>query len=852
MANHNPISKYNLTLRAGVAGVTIATAVAFAAPAYAQAGASESGEIIVTARKRDETTLEVPVSVTALSGGQLQNYAITNVDAVARSVPSLIVGEGGGTVQGGIVAIRGLAGADNNPLNDQAVSFNIDGVAIGRATIRRMGDFDIAQIEVLKGPQALFFGKNSPAGIISYRTADPTDTFEAKISGGYEFKAREWRGDAYVAGPLSDSLGFRVAGFFSDMKGWARNVVPTDSGLGFIYPDGHSRAPNKTDWAVRGTLKFDDGGPFNAKLKVSYGKVKGQSSTNNTQFVSCPLGIPQVQVNQPGNLYVDNCKADGINMVGSYDATKFGNLFPSKKEDWKRGLFQEQYQFLTGLEMNYNITDDLTLTSQTGFYKQNLDNIGNYTQAYFNDGTAYALNSAGNVVPIVPAPGVTQGATVRRAELISYNELELKEFSQELRLTSSFDGPINFMVGGLITDTDGGNGSITGFGTANPAVAAWSNKYWYQVKGKSQSIFAQLTVNPIPEIEIAGGGRYSWEQKRLTRVETGTSLAPDTLVDVGTVYGLPDIDRKVSFKNFSPEVTISYKPTPDINIYGGYKEGFLSGGFAAVVPNKDTFATNTHIYKPQETKGFEGGIKASLLDRALRVNLAYYNYKTTGLQVGLTIDGVRPVLVNAASARTQGVEFDFNYNTPIEGLSLNGALNYNKGKYLNFQAPCYGGQPSDQCFFQVNEVSGATGFFQDLTGAPLVRAPKWTGNAGFNYESSVGGDLKLGLSGNMSYSGSYFTDSANTPGGKQPSYTLFDASVRIGAEDDSWEIAFIGRNLTNKYYFVRSSDSPFSGSGTRGTFAENDPARLLSDTAAYVSRGRELWVRLSYKFGGAN
>ena len=825
-------------------------AMAIFSSAHAQdrgdAGANAaSSEIIVTARKRDETALEVPVSVTALSNDQLQNYAITNVDAVARSVPSLIVGEGGGTVQGGIVAIRGLAGADNNPLNDQAVSFNIDGVSIGRATIRRMGDFDIAQIEVLKGPQALFFGKNSPAGIISYRTADPTEVLEAKISGGYEFKAREWRADAYVAGPLSDSLGFRVAGFYSDMKGWARNVVPTGSGLPFIFSEG-SRAPNKTDWAVRGTLKFDDGGPFNAKLKVSYGKVKGQSSSANTQFVSCPLGVPQVQVGQPGNLYVDNCRADGVNQVGGFNAAAATAMFPSNARDWGKGFFQDQYQLLTGLEMNLDLTDSLTLTSQTGYYKQNLDNIGNYTQAYVNDASVYFLNGTGQIV----GPG--QGAQVRRWDLISYNELSLREFSQELRLTSSLDGPVNFMLGGLITDTSGGNGSTTPGATSRAGGAVFLNKYWYQVEGKSQSIFGQMILNPIPEIEIAGGGRYSWEQKNLTRVETGTGAAPDVLVDVGTAYGLANIDRKVRFKNFSPEVTISYKPTPNVNIYGGYKEGFLSGGFAALVPNAATFATNTHMYKPQETKGFEGGVKAVLLDRSLRVNFAYYNYKTTGLQVGLTVGGVNPVLLNAASARTEGVEFDFNYSTPIEGLSLNGAVNYNKGRYLNFQAPCYGGQPSEQCFLQVNEVSGVTGFFQDLSGAPLVRAPKWTGNAGFNYESTLGGSLKLGLSGNMSYSGSYFTDSANTPGGKQPNYTLFDASLRIGAEDDTWEVALIGRNLTNKYYFVRSSDSPFSGTGNTGAFAANNPARLRADTAAYVSRGRELWVRLSYKFGGAN
>ncbi len=821
-------------------------ALAVSAPAFAQ-GANDAavGEIVVTARKREETALQVPVTVTALSAATLENYAITNVDSMARSVPSLIIGEGGGTVQGGIVSIRGLAGADNNPLNDQAVSFNLDGVAVGRATIRRMGDFDTAQVEVLKGPQALFFGKNSPGGIIVMKSADPTQDFEAKVSSGYEFKAKEWRSDAYVSGPLSDSLGFRVAGFYSDMKGWAKNVAGSqvNAAQPYIIDPGHSRAPNKKDWAIRGTLKFDDGGPFNAKLKLSYGKVKGQSSSANTQFVNCPLGRPQVQIGQTTG-YIDNCRADGVNQVGGFNAANLARLFPSKK-DWHKGLFQEQYQFLGGLEMNLDLSDQLTLTSQTGYYRQNLDNIGNFTQAYNNDGTLYTVDNQGNVN--------VGGGLVRRWDLPSYNELSLKEFSQELRLTSNLDGAFNFMIGGLITDTNGGNGSTTAaaspgnFGTFTNGVPI--NKYWYQVKGKSQSLFGQLIVNPVEVIEISAGARASWEQKKLTRLETMDFTSLSQMTDAGVVYGLSNIDRKVSFNDVSPEFTISYKPNQDINVYGGYKEGFLSGGFAAVVPNAATFATNTHIYKPQVTKGFEGGIKAALLDRALRVNLAYYNYKTSGLQVGLTVGGVNPVLLNAANARTQGVEFDFSYKTPVEGLSLNGAINYNKAKYLDFQAPCYGGQASEQCFLQLNTVSGVNGFFQSLKGAQMARAPEITGNLGFNYEGSVGTGLKLGLSGNMSYSDSYFTDTANAPGGKQPSYTLFDASLRVGAEDDTWQIAFIGRNLSNKYYFVRSSDSPFSGSGNTGSQPANSAFRVLADTAAYVSRGRELWVRLSYKFG---
>src|SRR5690606_17528817 len=111
--------------------------------------------------------IEVPVVVTAVGGEMLRAQGITNVDGIARMVPQLLIANQGGSVQGGNISIRGVSGPDSNPFGDQAVSFNVDGVQVAKATVRRMADIDIAQVEVLKGPQALFFGKNSPAGIIS-------------------------------------------------------------------------------------------------------------------------------------------------------------------------------------------------------------------------------------------------------------------------------------------------------------------------------------------------------------------------------------------------------------------------------------------------------------------------------------------------------------------------------------------------------------------------------------------------------------------------------------------------------------------------------------------------------------
>jgi iron complex outermembrane receptor protein len=163
---------YRRTIRAALLA-TVAASAALPMAAHAQsdttpeatvpqaAAEAEVQDIVVTARRRNETSLTTPVAISAIGGAELDRRGINNIDSLARAVPTLLTSEATGSAQGGVVAIRGLSGVDGNPFGDQAVSFNIDGVQVARSSVRRLSQMDIAQIEVLKGPQALFFGKNS-------------------------------------------------------------------------------------------------------------------------------------------------------------------------------------------------------------------------------------------------------------------------------------------------------------------------------------------------------------------------------------------------------------------------------------------------------------------------------------------------------------------------------------------------------------------------------------------------------------------------------------------------------------------------------------------------------------------
>ena len=779
-----------------------------AAPDLALAAASGGGleEIVITARKRDETSLSAPVVVTAVGAKQLERLAVTNLDGVARLVPQLMIGAHGGAVQGGIVSMRGIAGPSDNPFGDQAVSFNVDGVAIGKSSVRRMADIDLERIEVLKGPQALFYGKNSPGGIISIRTADPTPNWEAKISGGYEFVAREWRGEGYVSGPINEKVGIRIAGLYSDMKGYLKNDVPANT---YLASTSFPRSPKQHTFSTRLTLKFEANDRFDGKLKFNYGKYTNPSGPADfNEFVVCPYGARQTGSGGP-------CKASNHIIVTGTGAVAGA----WSQQAFRDGhAYQDQDQILTSLELNYHVSDNILLTSVTGYYQTKLNQAGQYESDW-----AVALPSN--------------------------NFLKQREFSQELRMTTSYDGLLNFSGGLYYADTFAQGGSLTllyasdplgvpllsaVFGFPVPPLVAFPiNDYDLEQHGKAYSAYLQMIIKPVEKIEIDLGGRFSHEAKRMAHVYT----SPIGVFPLTAANSIPINPTKKDWDDFSPEVTVTYRPTNQLTLFASYKYGFLSGGFNSAAV--DYTLSPDISYNPEKIHGFEGGIKALVLNNTLRLNLAGYTYKMYGLQLANYVNATNTIR-NAGGAKIDGVEFDFTWSTPLQGLSLNGAAAYNKAKFSKYvdNAPCYNGQT---IAMGCNIIGGVP--LQNLNGTPLPRAPKLNLSGGFNFDREISDRFKIGLTGGVTYSSKYFTDASSSPTGVSRPYTLIDASVRFGDIQDRWMVELIGRNLTDRYYYQQTNDVPFTGSAQGGVTG------TLGDRYANVSRGREVMLRLSYKFG---
>jgi iron complex outermembrane receptor protein len=664
-----------------------------------------------------------------------------------------------------------------------------------KASVRRMSEFDVAQIEVLKGPQALFFGKNSPAGVISIKTNDPTDHFAAGLSTGYEFNARETRTEGYLSGPIADNLDGRLAVYYSHMDGWLKDQTPRSS----PYFD-TSRDPVSSDFGIRGTLKWDPTDRLHARLKLNYGQTDNNSAISTIEYISCPTG--HRQTGSAGECAAGNYAVNTSNgpIIGTFPGTfnQFG--------DGKSFLHQKQY--LSSLEIKYDVTPQLLITSVTGYYYADMGQSQNFQNDY-------------NI--IIP----------------SYEPYRDSEFSQEIRVGSDFRGPINFMAGAYFSDSRAQTGGITylfgsnydllGPGFGGPTTPFLINDIFLKQSGQSYSGYLQMIFKPIDVLEIDVGGRYSYEQKNLPLVES----SPTAFLSSSSIINTPV--KKDSWPDFSPEATIAYRPSHDLTIFASYKHGFLSGGFNSGSSN---FAANPNLsYLPETIKGGEVGAKAAMLDGALRVTAAAYIYNVSDLQVsGYT--NTTSVITNAGAARIKGAESDFSYRTPVDGLSIHGAAAYNEGRYTKFPgAPCYNGQTIAESCTLVNGNPE-----QNLSGTELIRAPKWNIYGGFDVDRGIGGGLKLGLSTNVSYSSSFLTDDTSDPRGREPAYTLLDSSLLVTNEAGRWEWALIGRNLTDRHYWVGSSNAPFSGSGTGSAVG------MLGDRFAAVSRGREIMIRASYKY----
>ncbi len=469
---------------------------------------------------------------------------------------------------------------------------------------------------------------------------------------------------------------------------------------------------------------------------------------------------------------VDNCRFDDKTSVTAYDP-----------EGGYGGEEMEAYSL--GLTVNWEL-DLGTLTSVTGYTDHDDD--------LYIDADYTHLDT-----------------------LDASRDEQFDSFSQELRLVGTAGDDLDYIVGVYYESNELAYQQVLSY-NAEPstgAPVALSRVVDDVQETETSAIFGQVTWPFSDTLALTVGGRYSRDEKDIDALNYCGQFKSATPSGAAACFGAPyHLKEDRSDSDFSPAVTLEWMPSVDHMLYAKFSQGYKSGGFdmQSLTGDPDTFT-----FEPEEVDSFEIGSKSTLLDGAMTLNLAVYRNEYSDLQVS-TFDGVVGFNVgNAAEAISQGIDIDLNWALTDEWRTALSA-SYLDAHYDNF--------PGAQCSYpQTLDTPAGAPCVNDLSGEDLQYAPPWSAHWNLSWEHYLSDDLMLRVSGDLSYSDAYYVANDLDPELRQDSYTKLDLRVALSPSDAQWEIALLGKNLTDEETFSFGNDVPLSPGSY---FAHYDRTRTLA------------------------
>lgn len=736
-------------------------------------------EIIITAQKRPENLQDVPISVNALSGDKLADAGLGSLEDVQAYVPNLTIAQGAISSQ---IFIRGF-GSGLNQGFEQSVGMYADGIHYGRAQQSRAPFVDLERVEVLRGPQSILFGKNSIAGAISMISAKPTDEFEASVSALYEPDHGEQELNLMVSGPITDSLRGRLAIRDRSMDGYMKNLTLTrDEAM-------------VEERVIRGTLSWDMSHNTDVTLKVEQGEF--DSSGRALEVVS-DSGYGAFLAGAPFNQ-----DAGVLNTDLDYKRSSNGDFSDNNTDN-------------VTLTVNHDLGIG-TLTAVTGYSGYEYSEVCDcdFTGAYLLDTTF---------------------------------EEEYEQFSQEIRFatpkgeTVDWIGGVFFQTGEIdFSDTIGfGPRSLMptamSMGSAGALALQLQNTAaarTFEQETDSWSVFAQATWNVQDNLRLTFGGRYTAEKKDAQKSFNLVDLANgQTPTDPVQAAALPTLYASLNMVEhtlethrdesaFTPSFTVEYDYSGDTLLYATVSTGFKSGGFDARGNTAASFE-----FEEEEAQTIELGAKMALGGR-VEMSAALFYTEFDDLQVSI-YDGVLGFNVgNAAKAVSQGLELDGRWAV-VEGLTLTGAM-----AYLDFE---FDGYENGQCPEGVAADSVVNGIgYCDYSGKANMYSPELTATLTADYVYALSDSLELRAAVDLIYSDDYYVAPDLDEAMVQDGYTKVNARLALGNINQNWELALVGKNLTDEEIMTFGTDVSLSGNffGTPGNFALLERPRSLAIQAHY-------------------
>jgi outer membrane receptor protein involved in Fe transport len=751
-------------------------------------------EVIVTAQKQQQSLQDVPIAVAAVDGAKIRDAGLQRIEELTAYVPNFKMAVTG---QGNAVYIRGVGSGDNRGF-EQSVGMFIDGIYAGRGQQFQAPFLDIALVEVLKGPQGTLFGKNTIAGAVNISTSRPDQEFGGELSYQYnpEVGGKEFTGVLNV--PLGDSFAVRAAYQRLVEDGYVENFI--------LDRDEAQRA----DESLRLALRWDASDKLDVNLKLEQSDFGLTGTTFQLTDNTGTFNLYQSNIALPIDLPISlPLPLLSFNLEDEIDPREDGKLDRSKSDkqfDWQPAFTQNNSDAAV-LTLDYEMSDTMTLTSITGYshfdFTFNLD-------ADFTD-----LEFIG-----------------------TENTEDFTQFSQEFRIAGSAGENIDF-IAGVYAHTQELNSTLwlnldfaalgipstlplPGLTVSLPTQLATYTEF--DQTTDSVAVFGQATWIISETLSATFGLRWGQDEKVATKYldvaefrSRERTVNPLYAIIAGALNNSENhnINNSRKVANVSPAFNLQWYAAEDVMSYFRYAKGFKDGGFNA---SDTTASQDAFTYEDEEADTFELGVKTTLLDGAATFNAALFYTEFMDRQVSnFTLTGY--VAGNAAESITQGVEADLRWALN-ERLTLGASMAWLDSYFTSFtNGPCNAEQ-TDAAY-----RAGNPDCRQDLSGEGTDYAPEVSASLTSQYVQPVGDAMELRLQLDLNFSDEYFYTQDRDESDLQEAYYKINGRLSLLHFGQGWEVALIGKNLTNEITRSSGNDVPlFVGAH----FAATDAPRSVA------------------------
>jgi len=870
----------NRYLRTTVSAAVVGAAVfGFAGIAAAQEAPTTIDDIIVTAQKREQSLQDVPIVVTTLSQEVLDGAGVQDIKDLQILTPGMTVtstqSEASTTVR-----IRGAGTVGDNPGLESSVGVVIDGVYRSRNSVG-FGDLgELSRIEVLKGPQGTLFGKNTSAGVINIITERPSfdPSISAELTGG---NYGAMGGSVSVTGPLSDQIAGRLFVAHRERDGF----YDVNTGDG---PRTQTEDNNQDYWTGRGQLLILPSDEVSIRLIADYTKRDEyccsavQTRVGPTQAfiaaLTAPNGsgqaapvagygtVPFSRTAYSNRETPQEIEDMGLSAEATIDLPSL-NATLTSQTSWRDWSFQQGMDLdYTGADILYrendgsngygvdNLTQEIRLAGTTDKFDWLVGLFATKEGVYRDDSYSYGADYNGFVSFLLTAsvPATFGGPNPGR--------------------TGCFTNPRGFAVGT--------SGPLLGqplcvLGLTAPSATAplfgvgKAYEDHYSQESESVALFTNNTWRVTEAFDLNLGLRYTYDSKRLLGLQDnlgtngaacGGALAnqnpanrlPGTVATPAAALGLlclpwsnPLYDNRRIQEEFddtdiSGTFKASYRFNDSVMAYASYARGYKGAGYnmdrvqTGVTPDASLF------FDAETVDSYELGLKTTLFDRTMLLNLTYFDQKFENFQLN-TFLGTAFVVESIPELTSRGVDADMVWFTPVEGLSFQGGVTYTDAKYGDFTA---------------NDLSNPARFAQLslLPGARASFAPEWSVTGALAFDRSLGGGLRGGFNLSAKYSTEYNTGSDLLPYKNQEAFTVVNGRISIGSEDERWTVDVWAQNLLQEEYTQVGFAAPLQGTAFTNTTtpqADGTYYNIATDTAtynAYLGAPRTWGVTLKVKY----